>query len=705
MIRLLKLLIKNFGNIAYGTVDLSAPVTVFAGDNGSGKSTWFKALYLNLLGTNFIDGSIKDFLNWNTGAKSFDIELEFEYFGTHCISKMHCTKSATSRTLIMGDEVITETTAVLERLKDMLDPKMFEASAIMKEGQNDVVTTTPAQRRDLLKAIYDLNFDEDIERLEAEKVEVKKRLDLIERDIDLLESKVYTAPESPEPLLESLSLDELNQNKQNLEVEVESYQNALRLYQLASDKVVGLKNSLSTLMYQKNTYISNITRLEKRKEEYKDILSETLNVEHELLPLKQEIERCRGLVNSVILPRIQPTLLRPMDDSQKFVLNNNIMKKQNMIAQLQNKIELAKDSICETCGQPLPSPAPAVVEALNDELVNLNLILESDNHQLKELNQKLVEHTRKSDEARLAVEKYNQDLLVLNRYKMDLERADMTLKNTEDTLEDKFKQKQINAQNQLDIIANDIANFNEEILNLDKEIKHKELDIKNAEATTPEKPHASNEELLLKIDMLKYRIDTVLAYNAKLKSIEEIKEKNKLEREKDQKTIDYLKLDRDGVQIELNAIVEAITKLSSELPNYMLNRLVQALEDISNNMLDRTYPKYNLKFKPTKKALKLTYGEQGQDVKLGSGYEKSIFSLCFKQSLSQSNGNKLLILDEMDSASSDDNSKKVYKYLFENLLGKYTEQILCITHKKSTLEYLQNAGANIVYMDGGEIQG
>ncbi len=66
--------------------------------------------------------------------------------------------------------------------------------------------------------------------------------------------------------------------------------------------------------------------------------------------------------------------------------------------------------------------------------------------------------------------------------------------------------------------------------------------------------------------------------------------------------------------------------------------------------------------------------------------------------------NKLLILDEVESAASEENSEKLFRFLADTL-GTHFEQLIIVTHKPRITQILETElQAKVIYVEKGEIK-
>ena len=137
------------------------------------------------------------------------------------------------------------------------------------------------------------------------------------------------------------------------------------------------------------------------------------------------------------------------------------------------------------------------------------------------------------------------------------------------------------------------------------------------------------------------------------------------------------------------ALTEFASKiLSREFPSFVISRMISSLTFYVNEFLSKVYPNYDIEIVESKNSLRVLYGPNRSDVKLASGFEQQIFSFAWKYALGKIQNYGLLILDEVDSAASSENSEKFYSTLAK--MDSCFKQIFIVTHKQEIKDLLAN---------------
>jgi chromosome segregation ATPase len=125
-----------------------------------------------------------------------------------------------------------------------------------------------------------------------------------------------------------------------------------------------------------------------------------------------------------------------------------------------------------------------------------------------------------------------------------------------------------------------------------------------------------------------------------------------------------------------------------------------------NSIFQKGYGRYEITFEHDKSGIDFFYKETGSDilnnVVMASGQEKAVLAMANRLALCSLQNLGILVVDEIDSNASDENSLKLY----ETILGeKGFNQIWVITHCTPTKEYLENLNNTSVYeIEMGEIK-
>jgi DNA repair exonuclease SbcCD ATPase subunit len=676
--------LENFGIVRKFAKQFDRQILVISGENGQGKSTLLKAIMLAVFDE--YDGTLADYINWD--SDSFRVIVGFSHRGVQYESTVFY-DGTTDRILRFGSEVRKGEEAK-KKLKEIFDVDLLKAAMLAVEQQIDVVNTKPAERRDYLKRIYDIEFKYQISTLEDEVKE--HELELVKKTTTQteIENRQYSVPER---LIYPFGETEYELNKSNLELSrrtLSDIEGQIRTYQQAKSDVDKLTQQFNQLDIQIESVNKEIVLIDNSLvglPEKKRALLEELEIKKvdqlksNTKDLAESMNRSASIENErkdIYLERL------PVFDNDEYSkISQEIYTKKSKLKELQN----AKD-VCPTCGQNINTPEHIAkrkfeIEGLINSISDLTNCF---------MNLSASKKNREEAEAR-------------NKQKTDRK----VYLNSQLALEaEKQKGVQQKGQSAIDKIDSEIAHLDSNIASEEKHLQevistkeksrdnliNQSLDIQKrlneAQSKIKEIPNLPIEETKQKIIDLDKSIKSYDDITSRNQEIEKMEQQVILQKEQDFKQLEILK---DEVQVLNKLIVDVKTGikiLKTEFPIYVISRVVKDIEKSMNDFLKKTYGgRYNIEVSDKKNALHILYGPKKKDVSLSSGYEKQIFSSAFRLALCHAMGNKSVLLDEVDSAASDKNSEVLYNVLGE-LVGNGIEQMIVISHKSSTRSLLES---------------
>ncbi len=677
----------NFGNIKHFEKTFDKPLLILSGDNGNGKSTVIKGIRLAVFDS--YDGVLQDYVNWD--AKEFYVEVGFNHKAVDYKTTVRYDGS-TERELSFGTETYSGDEAK-RKLKEILDPTLLKAAMLSLEQETDIVKAKPAERRDHLKKIYNLDFKQALAGIDADLKEHSLEVARLTSTVEGIEHKTYLEPTKP---VEPFSAEE----KTSIENELKADE----------DKITGLKKLAEDAQSNREQYqklLDEQTSLSSKKEVEKQSLdaqkekisklpedeqAEKILLEKQLKDCEQDKARIEGELGEQI--KQKQTELTTAKSSMKRVGvfdENAYTNLKAEISTLENKLSDLRNAtdICPTCGQAINSPEHI---AKRDEEIKL-------------LSQQL-EEKRKDFDAKAASKKVYDEATEHNQKTKELcsslELQIATLTSTKEkalmTCESNLK----STQTEIEVLAEKFAaqksHLEEMVTAINKNISQIEENETKVNASIEElKPKLSSVDYSAEIAQLSARITEEKGqlaryadYLSQLSLYKDTMAKVEQQKKEDAEQLVNVK---QSLQDEAKAVkdceVEAKT-LKTDFPVYVISRVVKDLESRMNEFLKKTYGgRYTVKMKDKGNALHIVYGPKGQDVALSSGYERSLFNLAFKISISKAIRNKCLVLDEADSAASPRNAKLFYQVLAQTV-GHYFEQIILVSHKDEVKEMLEN---------------
>ena len=705
--------LKNFKTIKEAHFTFKKGIICFTGNNGEGKSTVLHAILLLLFNTTY-EGTLKDSIRW--GEKEFSISIEFEHEGkSYQESLSYSITRGSERILTDLDTGENYTGAsAISKLAEIIDPEQARAAMVSMENEQNLVTTTPSQRREYLKKIYSLEFKQELTRIAS--------------DIETVENDIVTAKVQKEMLESSeYSLKE--------EKEVPSEE----AYQTAKDRVAVLEQELKELKVQQskeqeiraerggveNTIRGLELKVEKAKAEIKEAEEEIESLDLELRKLEgidydvmesderdillasydlNKTAQQKRIQNSQTeLDKIPDTMVR-INRASYDSLNSKVAELRHSIQESSSKLEILRQGKCPTCGREI-SPEEAEKEA--EKLQSLQKEYSEASEQLtkeKERLDSLQEENNKRSELRHKWEslrdKQVQELETLEKtYKLDQEkltlkyqsrRSELNLKRT--GLQSKIDIRNSSVESNTKLVASYKAQI------VDYEATRSKLKAEEAKYTTIGEAISGIKLKMAEPGYIIQEYEDAVAYNKSIQVYNE--EMRKKAEDRDRRVAELSEtLEELGAKKSMMLVAKGIVQ--KEFPSFVISRMVQALSSYVNEFLDKVYPKYQISIEEGKNSLNILYGEYKTDVKMASGFEKSAFSLAYMYALGKIQAYGLLICDEGDAAASDENSARFYK-----MLGRSTDwlgQIMCITHKEEIKELLRNDfRAQIFTVENGE---
>ena len=677
----------NFGNIKRFEKTFDQPLLILSGDNGNGKSTVIKAIRLAVFDS--YDGVLQDYVNWD--AKEFFIEVGFNHKAVDYKTTVRYDGS-TERVLEFGAETYTGDEAK-RKLKELLDPTLLKAAMLSLEQETDIVKAKPAERRDHLKKIYNLDFKQPLADIDFDLKEHSLEVARLTANVDSVEHKTYlepTKPEEPFPAEEKTKLEtelkECEDKITGLKKLVEDAQSNQEQYQKLLDEQTSLSSKMDV---EKQSLDAQKSLLSKLPEEEQ---AEKTHLEQQLEDCAKDKARIEGELGGQIeqkkaeLAKAKSSLKRIgiFDESIYLNLKTEISTLENKLSDLRNATD-----VCPTCGQKINSPEH--IAKRNEEISQLSSTLEEKRKDFdkldseKKIYDEALDHNQKTKDLCSSLE------LEIASLTSSMEKAMLTCQaNTKSTqteievLAEKFATKKSHIEELITSIEKNISQIEENkakiissIGELKPKLSEKDYSLELSQLT---ENAAQKKELLAKyadyVSQLNLYTDTMV----------------KVEQQK-KEDADYLVKIKQSLQDEAAAVKDCETEakiLKTDFPVYVISRVVKDLEHRMNEFLKKTYGgRYVVKMKDKANALHIVYGPKDQDVALSSGYERSLFNLAFKISISKAIGNKCLVLDEADSAASPRNAKLFYEVLAQTV-GHYFEQIILVSHKDEVKEMLEN---------------
>lgn len=693
--------LQNFGNIKEFQKTFTNNLTILSGDNGNGKSTVLKAFLLNAFDS--YTGVLADYINWS--AKSFSVEVEFTHKGSTFLSYVQYDGSSTERTLTIDGGDMLRGDEAKRKLKEILDPDLLKAAALSLEQEVDIVTAKPADRRNYLQRIYNLDYKQVIQVIQQEAQEKTVEQARVTGEIKALQERTYEIGEKPvapfsEEQYDSYKQQEQEYLKQVLELQKQksdqerllvSFEALMSKEKIIKDKIQVYEDEVQSIQKTIDELpVSEKAEQQRLAEVIQSVQKEVGNYEETYKFQKKTLEETFNTLDQV-------QEVPAFDEDAFILLKANLSSKRSQLQTLKS----AKD-VCPTCGQSISSPEH--IAKRNVEIEELETFIEKGIKGLdaQEKTRKWIKQLEVSNQGireqetliKHKIETLNttyQERMQTYREKLKACQQDM------DSVQLRFAKEQEHLNNALSAaktVLLDNQEFLASVLSEKTVIKEQACNFEDVGTTlrSVQELLDSVVDLLASYSVYKTRKDE---YDKRCKAVE-------IQKAQDQKEIEALQKE---VQLLSASIADAeveVKILKTDFPVYVISRVVKDIEYHMNEFLKKTYNgRYTVEVLDKNGSLRIVYGAKKQDVSLASGYEKSLFNLAFKIAISKAIGNRCLILDEADATASTKNSSLFYTVL-ANSIGSYFDQIILVSHKEAIRDMLENEfGAEVITFING----
>jgi DNA repair exonuclease SbcCD ATPase subunit len=654
--------LENFGIIKRFSKQFEKNILVLSGENGEGKSTVLKAILLAVFDD--YDGVLSDYVNWDSNY--FQVIVNFTHRGVDYESILRY-EGLTDRTLRFGNKVLKGDEAK-KKLKEIVDVDLLKAGMLAMEQEIAIVKTKPAERREYLKRIYDIEFKRQLADLEndikASELELAKKTTLQSE----IENRKYTIPEKPAFPFGKSDYDLI---KANLEIErskLHAAEESIRAYQQ-------MRSELNFLESQNNKLSEDINKLSNKinqneielaglpEAKNKAIATETaiLNTaENDLQAADIEFTKKLAVVtadlNAIAFERL------PVFNFDEFnIVSQELYAKKSRLVELESATD-----VCPTCGQSISSPEHIArrkeeIAEMRNQIGELTVKFESllnQKSQREQADKNNVEKTNRKTSLQhqlsLLEEKNKSDHFCIQA-KIDQAKAKL------ERLDSDFASDEVRLSSLISADSDNKNNLNNQLAGVSIKIIEMQNQLKGMAAVPLDGIRASIQKF--ETDIRQY--DDIVS---RIAEIDRMEAQIAIQKKNDLKQLEEV---RTEVQV-LNQLIgdwkSGIKILKTEFPVYVISRVIKDIEKSMNDFLKRTYPKYSVEIQDKKNALHIVYGPKKKDVSSSaSGFERQVFSLSFMYAISRAIGNRCLLLDECDSAATDKKSGTFYRVLGDSI--------------------------------------
>lgn len=664
-------------------------VNLIVGDNGSGKSALLAGISYPIVDTVTLSGRIEDYCNWNHDKKYFYINHCFEHVGQDYRVEIEY-KNKTFKTLTLNDSDVYENKTATDVLSSVIDPKLTHYSAISNQhSATDILFETPAKRLDKLKTVLGL------EKVGLAADYLKEQIAESKSEIEQINTKIITIEENrldykPVPDVPDISdkekeFETMKQVKENFDLKIKKYKSDIeklnKKKEILSDieskqeKMKSLdgsftsdKNYESELesknenFYSMTAKLDNYNQNKKRAETLQKNLEE---VEESKVEIEKQIQSYKDIDYDSAIGDLEIEVEKANEAVNDLSVN---------LKEFENKLELAEKGLCHTCGQEFHGDTEEIKKEQADAKKRLRRLKREKKEKQEELDNLKVDKDKClkcKNELTYTTEKLSDIKIQLEALSLDesvsVESVE-SLKKEINKLEDEKKNKS-----------------DYEKLEYEVKVKQDSLpDINESDIEKPEQFDSEKYEKLLTLVeenvKLKRQRESAVEYNSEVdKQIKQNKRKVK-----------SIKKQKENLQTEMRYMKEARQSLDKEFSAYLIDKGTSYIRDKMNEFFQKTYGRYYVDFKQDKNSVEFFYSpdnEKYYSVSMASGFEKQLLAISFRLALCNMQNLNFLILDEIDSDASDENSMNLYSNILDQA---EVDQVFIVTHHLTTQEMLIN---------------
>lgn len=717
------LYVKNFKNIKEIYIDNFERVNCIQGENGGGKSAIVTALQFII--TNSLNEKIEEYVRW--GTDKFEIECDFDHNEYNYIYRIEGSKSCKRKLIINNGEEFFNSEAV-KKLAEVIDPNLTLHSCVSEQGKTtQLLFQTPAERLKTIKQI--LKFDSIFDAVDNIKTDMKKKdaeVEKIDVEQNVLKAREYSYIPTEELRKEVLACENI-EDKIKLQEDIKRIydENKLKKVKYESDlKIYNEKlQEIKQIDFAITSTEDTLKNLEKKDEviyddtEFKSLLSVKEDLQAEQIKYNNDkknydeaqkslkevvtnIEKYTAELSAIKLERLQSC---KYNDTTIEVIQGEINTLKVDLYKKNNELTLAKEGKCSKCGTDLSTKFNTeelekeikVIESTikEKETEQANQKKEIADYQEQVEKQKHLSNTKASLNEKISIyttqkEKYES---VVEPTIFDSHALEVLNKQIE---EQSVLQKQIEEQNKTIRESNNLFSQLESKLNL-------YIDQKNKIGIVAEPKKDFDDSLIFneeEYNNLKKQFAIQDQKKAELKRAEEFNEKLKAEQKENDKKVDSNDKLKESIQKQIGILRDTSCILEKDFSSHCIDTSIGFIRDKMNQFFQRTYPKYKVTVKQDKNSVTFFYQDEVLGVEapcsMASGAERDILAIANRVALSSIQDLGILILDEIDSQMSEQNSYNLFKQLIDQ---QNIEQIFCITHCEGTKEMFESNNETSIY--------
>jgi exonuclease SbcC len=702
----------NFKSVRDREFFFTKPVSILTGKNGSGKSSVIDAITYLL--TDELYESISEYVNWSDGVETAELYIKFTHIGVDYDYKVILKlKGSTERLLKVSNSTEEyKNSDAVKKIKELYNPKLILYSSISTQHEaTSLLFENPSERLKKLKQILGLERIEEISNNLKEDIEVCKLNCLaLDSEISVLKQIKFNYQIIPD----LNDITEIEKKFSKLSTEKEEYERLFEKFNQREKEIKDYQESLS----KRETIAENILSLEEKIKRLEILPTEEIDLEKEIqnqaeLKKYEKLENEFDLSNKAYkkyledlknyqskidstnekISKIQVKRLGKCEVSDEEI--DSVQSEINLLTterlQLDSSLQLCKDGKCSKCGTAFTEDPSHIEE------------------ELKKVKERLFDKTQILKDLKAKVEKFKEDKAQndinlankksLEESKEEFEKLLSTLLKVEEPSEDfrdqlkecrAIEEDFIKKRKRNQEIEKKNRDSEKEKLTFEAQIESQKIEGKKyallLEPTKLEKPIFEKETEYKETERL------ITVYEEKKKQKEEailFNELVKIKEDENKKSIEEKELEHSNSSSRQRILTETRKLLDKDFSSYVIDEGSTFIKTKMNEFFTKTYGRYLIDFKKDNKSVHFFYSPDDKiykSVGVAAGFEKQALSLSFRVALTSIQNLGFYLLDEIDSSAEDENSLNV----FENLLNEEYEQIICVTHKEVSKEYLMN---------------
>ena len=574
----------------------------------------------------------------------------------------------------------SECTALL----DSLDMTYFANVLFSMQGKDNITTMTPTQRAHELYKLFNYDFSEFLEKVQAKLDELKTAMTYQVNQIEFLEKQKFDFQEVDAPPFEKHEFEEK---------------------EISLSTKASRKESISKIMLENGRVHTSLAQVNKelisRKSAY-DIAEERVTQHcNNKAKLESDIAAASTVLSNATSLKVTLANSLATEKSNHATAEESKLAIEKRIAELRDCIvryeydirdfdrrkALVTEGKCDKCGHDTSDLVNPELEKAHDECVTLHA-------------KAVADLAREKEKLAPAVKKHSDSTREQARIEASIAQNDKAI---------------VDAQKKIAEGTEKLTTFDEKY---DSIIKTRDDSQKLLLEKTTEQ--ASLTALLIQYDEqeLKELNEAIEQLTADISLYNNTMYKNSLILEANNK-MHLAKEDNASKQNDARVKVQALsnsiatytevkTLLEKNFPNYLVVKTCAKLETEINTFIQTVFPNMRVKLYQNKKGVEFYYlpditetpptGDKTSwlSVHMASGMEKQALALAWRVALARAYNIGILLLDEVDSAASEESSQSVFTSLLEN---DYFSQLFIISHKTDVKNSIISLAKNpCVYM-------